>query len=46
MHRVRTTDESDAHRTRTVGEPDTHRERIVKALGPWSGAEGYFGNLN
>ena len=31
---------------RTVGEPDTHRARIVKALGPWSGAEGYFGDLN
>ena len=43
---ARTTDELDAHRTRTVGEPDTHRARIMKALGPWSGAEGYFGNLN
>ena len=32
--------------TRIVGEPDTHRARIVKALGPWSGAEGYFRNLN
>ena len=58
VHRARTARAPRASETRTtrtprvsqtctvVGEPDTHHARIVKALGPWSSVEGYFGNLN